>query len=200
MDFLINPNVAYVLLIFGFLTMILALFSPGTGILELVALFALVVAGYGIANMPINWWALAILALGFIPFLMSLMRRDRSRLFLLLGSAIAFLIGSAFLFRGENWQPAVNPLLVLLLSPITIGITWLLANKMLEAVSARPSFDLDRLVGMMGLASSDIRGQGTVYVNGEEWTAISQSFIPAGSAVRIVRRNGLTLEVEDARS
>ena len=38
MEFLINPNISYVLLILGFVTAILALFSPGTGVLELGAL------------------------------------------------------------------------------------------------------------------------------------------------------------------
>jgi membrane-bound serine protease (ClpP class) len=111
---------------------------------------------------------------------------------------LIFLIGSVLLFPWNGWQPGVNPILILLLSAIALGMAWLVATKSVEAMSAKPVFDLERLVGMTGQASSDIRGEGTVYVNGEEWSARSKDFIPAGGAVRVVRREGLTLEVEPA--
>lgn len=213
MDFLINPNVSYVLLIFGFLVAVLALFSPGTGVLEIVALFSLALAGYGIANMPVNVWAFAIMAVALIPFFLALRKLPRrtagspapvempssalkERARLLGAAALAFVIGSALLFPWQGWQPGVHPLLILLLSALVVGVTWLIASKMLEAITSRPAFDLERLVGMQGEARSDIRGHGTVYVNGEEWTAYSKSFIPEGSPVRVLRREGLTLEVE----
>jgi membrane-bound serine protease (ClpP class) len=81
---------------------------------------------------------------------------------------------------------------------MALGLAWLTATKSVEAMEARPSFDLDRLVGMTGEANSDIRGEGTVYINGETWSARSNTFIPAGSTVRVLRREGLTLEVEAA--
>lgn len=213
MDFLINPNISYVLLILGFLLAVLALFAPGTGVLEVVALFSLALAGYGIANMPFNAWAFAIMAVGLLPFFLALHKIPRrvagaargpslteqalrERAILLSTSSLAFLIGSAVLFPWHGWQPEVNPVLILILSPLVVGLTWLIASKMLEAITSRPTFDLDRLVGMTGEARSDIRGQGTVYVNGEEWTAHSKAFIPAGSAIRVLRRDGLVLEIE----
>lgn len=199
MNVLIDPNVAYVLLILGFLTAVLALFSPGTGVLEVVALFVLALAGYEIANLNINLWALILMAAGAVPFLAALRARREARPPLIAAAALAFVVGSTFLFRGESWLPVVSPVLVLLLAPLAVGGTWWLATKSLEAITARPVFDLDRLVGMTGQASSDIRGKGTVYVNGEEWTALSKSFIPAGSPIRVVRRSGLALEVEIAK-
>ena len=64
MEILINPNISYVLLILGFVIAVLALFAPGTGFLEFSALVALGLAGYGIANLPINAWAFIFIALG----------------------------------------------------------------------------------------------------------------------------------------
>ncbi len=196
MEILINPNVSYVLLVLGFLIAVLALLSPGTGILEISALFVLVLSAYGIANLPVQGWALALLIIGIIPFVVALRQRKGSRIILLVMSVLAFLVGSTFLFQGKGWIPAVSPVLVLILSPLTIGFTWFMATKSLEAITARPSFDLNQLIGMTGQASSDIRGQGTVYVNGEEWSALSKTFIPAGSSIRVIRRSGLALEVE----
>jgi membrane-bound ClpP family serine protease len=196
MEILTDPNVSYVLLILGFLTAVLALFSPGTGILEVIALFALAVAGYGIANQPINWWAFALMGLGFVPFIASLFQKHNLRIILLVVAALLFVLGSALLFRGEGWRPAVNIVLILLLSPLALGGTWLIATKSLEAITTQPAFDLERLTHMTGQATSDIRGQGTVYVNGEEWTATSTRFIPAGTPIRVLGRTGLALQVE----
>jgi membrane-bound ClpP family serine protease len=196
MDFLTNPNVSYVLLILGFLATILALFSPGTGILEIIALFALALAGYGIVNNPFNWWALAIMALSIVPFIIALRQPKNKRLIWIVIASICFVVGSAFLFPGKGLQTGVNPILILILSPLAVGLSWLVATKAIEASSMQPAFDLSELIGMTGEVSSDIRGQGSVYVNGEEWTAVSKTFIPAGSKVRVLQREGLTLEVE----
>jgi membrane-bound serine protease (ClpP class) len=199
MNPLLDPNVAYVLLVLGFMISVLALFSPGTGILEIGAIFALFLAGYSIANLAVNWWAFVIMILGIVPFVAALRFRGKQTGSILLGiSALAFIGGSAFLFRNESGGPAVNIVLILLMSATSVGLTWFLARKMLEAVLSRPSFDLDRLVGMIGRASTDILEEGAVYVDGEEWSARSPIFIPAGSAVRVTGRTGLTLDVQPA--
>ncbi len=202
MEFLVNPNVSYVLLVLGFLTAILALFSPGTGFLELGAITALVLAGYGAANLPINEWAFVLMAVALIPFILSVIeirRAVRPRVLLLTISTLVFLLGATLLFWGKSWLPAVNPILIILLIPSTLGLTWVIGQKTIEAARSRPAFDLDRIIGMTGRASSDIREQGTVYVNGEEWTAHSPHFIPAGSPIRVLARDGLALEVEPVK-
>jgi membrane-bound serine protease (ClpP class) len=196
MGFLVDPNVAYVLLIFGFMVAVLALLAPGTGIIELVALAILGLAGYGIANLNLNWWAPLIMLFGLIPFAFSFRRPAKTRVILLALASLAFFVGSAFLFRGQGWQPAVSPILVLLVTPIAVGLTWLIAAKSLQAAQAQPSFNLDQIVGMTGHANNDIREQGSVHVNGEDWSATSRKYIPAGSSVRVLSRSGLVLEVE----
>ncbi len=54
MEFLQNPNITYLLLAGGLIFAVLALVSPGTGVLEIGALFILGLAGWGIAyyNLP----------------------------------------------------------------------------------------------------------------------------------------------------
>ena len=52
MQIFLDPNVAYLLLASGMILVILALLSPGTGWLEILALFSLVLAGYSVVNLP----------------------------------------------------------------------------------------------------------------------------------------------------
>jgi membrane-bound serine protease (ClpP class) len=193
-DILLNPNVAYLLLVAGFTFATLSLLSPGTGLLEIGALFSILLAGWGIYNLPVNWWALGLLLLGVFPFLLAV--RRSGRLIYLGISILALVAGSAFLFRGEGWRPAVEPVLALVVSALVSGFFWVVVRKALEAERVRPSHDLGALVGLPGEAKSEIHAEGTVQVAGELWTARSEQVIPDGARVRVTGREGFILDVE----
>ena len=195
MDFLLNPNVAYLLLTAGLFFTILAMLSPGTGILEILGLIMLILAGYSIYNLPINWWALLVLLVGFVLFFLAI-RRPKNIAYLA-ASIAALVIGSAFLFRSDDWWlPAVNPFLALAVSLFLGGFFWVATRKILEAESARPTHDLEALIGEEGVAKSEIHDEGSVQVSGELWTAISKEPISEGTLIRVVARDGFVLVVE----
>jgi membrane-bound ClpP family serine protease len=200
MEFLLNPNVIYVILVSGLLLAMLALFAPGTGIIELTAIFALIIAGYGIynqpKNQPLNWWALVILVLGVFPFVLAVRRSGRWPY--LLVSMLAMVLGSAYLFRGADWwQPGVHPLLAVVVSGLAGGLLWLVSHKGTLALSRNSTTVLDRLVGATGKAQTAIFEDGSVYVAGETWSARSAKPIPAKTQVRVIKREGFILEVEE---
>ncbi len=196
-DILINPNIAYLLLVGGFLLTIIAILTPGTGMLEVSALFALVLAGWQVLNLEINLWALLILLLGVFPFYIAV-RRSKQLIYLTISIA-ALIVGSSYLFQGEDWWlPAVNPLLAILVSILSAGFLWIITVKTLEAEAATPSHDLTVIIGATGEAKTviDLHGQGSVQVYGELWTARSEVEIPAGTIIRVTGREGFLLEVE----
>lgn len=194
MDFLINPNVAYLFLMGGVFLAMLALATPGTGLFEVGAFFSVVVAGYGIYNLSFNWWALVLVVISIAPFLYSLQNTKRE---LFLGISIFFLVvGSIFLFPSEDGSPAVNIFVALTTSALVAGFLWIAVGKSVQALHARPSHDLDVLVGMPGEAKTKILEEGSVQVNGELWTARSEKPIKAGSSIRVIRREGFVLIVE----
>jgi membrane-bound serine protease (ClpP class) len=117
-------------------------------------------------------------------------------LFLVIAIA-ALIIGSIFMFRGSAWYiPAVNPILAILTSVSAGGFIWLITVKLLEAEATAPTHNLEKLIGDIGEARSDIHHEGSVYVGGETWTARSQTYIPANSRVQVIARDGFILEVE----
>jgi membrane-bound serine protease (ClpP class) len=194
---LMDPNVAYVLLVIGMVLGILALFSPGTGLLEIGALFAIVLAGIGASQLTINFWALAVLILGVVPFIFAL-RKTRRWIFLIITIA-ALIVGSVFFFVDAEGKPAVNFWLALVTSLIAIGLLWFIGIKGIEAIGLRPNFDLNKLKEVLGEAKTDIFKEGTVYIAGEEWSAWSEKQIPVGSRVRVISREGLILKVEQVQ-
>ena len=193
MEFLLNPNVAYLFLMGGVLLGMLALATPGTGMIEIGAFFCIVLAGYAIYNLAFNSWALMVLALSVIPFIYALQKPKRE---LFLGLAIVMLvIGAVFMFPKTDNQTSVNPILALMASSLVAGFLWLAIRKSLEAASVRPTHDLNGLVGQIGEARTDVKNDGSVQVGGELWSARSDNSIPAGSIVKVIGREGFVIVV-----
>jgi len=193
MEFLLDPNVAYLFLMGGVLLGMLALATPGTGMIEIGAFFCIVLAGYAIYNLTFNGWALIVLALSVIPFIYALQKPKRE---LFLGLAIVMLvIGSVFMFPKTDDQTSVNPIVALMASSLVAGFLWLAIRKSLEAASVRPTHDLNGLVGQIGEARTDVKNDGSVQVGGELWSARSDNSIPAGSMVKVIGREGFVIVV-----
>ena len=77
MDFLLEPNIAYLILLGGVLLGLMAIVTPGTGLFEVGAFFCLALAGYAIYNLSFNWWALVILVLSIVPFVYAIQKPKR---------------------------------------------------------------------------------------------------------------------------
>jgi membrane-bound serine protease (ClpP class) len=194
MDFLLDPNIAYIILLGGVLLAMLSLASPGTGLFEIGAFFCLVLAGYAIYNLSFNWWALVLLGLSIVPFVYAL-RRPGRELYLVV-SILLLILGSVFIFPRTEDQAFVNPLVAIIASGFVAGFLWIAVRKSLEATTMRPSHDLTRLVGQVGEARTRVSDEGSVFVAGELWSARSEQPIPAGSSIRVLRREGFILVVE----
>jgi len=194
MDFLLQPNVAYLILLSGVLLGLMAIVTPGTGLFEVGAFFCLALAGYAVYNLSFNWWALVILVLSIVPFIYAIQKPKRE---IYLGLSILLLvIGSVFMFAVDGWKPAVNPYIALVTSGLMSAFLWVVVQKTVQAAEAHPVHDLQTLVGAIGEAKSDIHEDGSVYVAGEMWSAKSDSPISDGSSIRVVRREGFILVVE----
>jgi len=191
---IIDPNLAYVLLVGGLILSIFAVLTPGTGVIEIGGLFALVIAGYGIISNPTNIWALFLL-IPFVP-LIFFYRRLKQNWFLIL--SILFLnIGSYMIFKGEDSLFAVSPIIGLTILIANAPLVWFVVKKVSEAIDREPDFNPVKIINMIGIARTNISPEGTVYVNGEEWSARSEQKIIIGSKIKVKGQEGLVLIVEE---
>ena len=196
MDFLLNPNIAYLFLLAGMLLGLMAIITPGTGFFEVGALFCLALAGYAVYNLSFNEWPLIVLVLSIIPFIYAVRKPNREWYLGL--SILGLVVGSVFLFATDGWQPAVNPILAIVSSILYAGFLWIVVKKTMQASQTIPSHDLSTLVGQFGEAKTRIHKEGSVQVNGELWSARSEKSIPSGSTIKVVAREGFVLVVERA--
>ena len=194
MDFLLDPNVAYLILLGGVLLAMMSLASPGTGLFEIGAFFCIALAGYAIYNLSFNWWALLLMGLSIVPFVYAIQKPKRE-IYLAL-SILLLIVGSVFMFPRTADQALVNPIVAVIASALVAGFLWIAVRKSVEATSARPTHDLTGLVGQVGEARTIINEEGSVLVAGELWSARSEKPIPAGSSIRVLRREGFILIVE----
>jgi membrane-bound serine protease (ClpP class) len=188
-------NLMYLLLVAGVWFASLAVISPGTGLYEVLTLITLGGAGIGLFYIPINAWAFIPLILGMAAFLSSLWVRKLEGI--LLGiSALLFSLGSVYLFQSKWDEPAVHPLLAIIVSLSTLGFYWFAIRKTIAAQRMRSIHDPSLVIGQTGVSRTAIEPVGTIYVGGENWSARSDQFIPAGAKVLVTGRKGLVLNVE----
>jgi membrane-bound serine protease (ClpP class) len=198
MNILLDPNLAYLLLLVGTMLGLLALVTPGTGALEIGAFFCLLLAGYAITQLDFNLWALILILVSVVPFVYSI-RKPKREAFLAL-AILGLVIGSAYLFLGEKWWiPGVNPFVALVASLVYAAFIWIAVRKSIQAILAPPTHNLAALVGQVGEAKTRIHEDGSAQVAGELWSARSKTPIPAGRQVKVIARDGFILEVESEK-
>ena len=194
MELLLDPNIAYLLLVAGTFFVLIAIAIPGTGIPEILAFFSIVLAGYAIYRLSFNWWALALLLLCVVPFFFAV-RGPRREIWLVL-SILGLIAGSLFFFPSANGLISINPFVAIVTSVLYAGFLWISARKVTQIAQTRPVNELSGLIGINGEAKTAIQREGSVQVGGELWSARSEKLIAVGSVIRVVGREGFVLIVE----
>ena len=195
MTFFLDPNFSFVLLAVAFLMTIFALLAPGTGILEVFSLVLLTMVGFSIARMEIHSWAILLLLGGIIAVILALRRFDNR--YFLVAAILMLLAGMLFLFKVPGQILAVDPLLAFVVSLTTAAFIWIVGRMTTQAFKTKPQQNLENLIGEVGRAVTDISKEGSVYVGGENWSAVSSKPIKKGSSVVVRQRDGLVLIVEE---
>lgn len=193
MTSIIDPNLAYVLLVIGFVLSVLAILTPGTGLVEIGGIFTLIIGGYGVISNPNNLWAF-IFVIPFLPLIL-IYRKQKKDFYLIL--AIIFLnIGAYAIFSNGNNGFAVSIPLALIVLLINAPILWFIVKRITEALERKPDFNPLNVIGKIGEARTNISPEGTAYIDGEEWSVRSAEKIYLGNQVKVIGKDGLVLIVE----
>jgi membrane-bound serine protease (ClpP class) len=196
-EILINPNVAYLLLIIGLWALMASFATPGTGIPEVSAVICLTLAVLGLARMEINIVGLALIAVSMIMFLIDLNVSSHGAL--TLGGVVALAIGSIFLFRPKAGQPGLELWIVAL---TTLGSALFFGVALTAAVRAQKQplvVDPTAVAGQVGEVRTRLAPTGTVQLRSELWSAKSETpgeIIESGAQVVVTSLEGLELVVK----
>lgn len=189
-----NPNLILVLGMLGFYGLLLEFYNPGSVIPGTVGVICLLLAGYALHLLPINYAGLGLIALGVGLMVAEAMAPSFGVMGI--GGIFSFTLGGIMLFNSDVKAFTVGlPVLVsiAIVSAVALFVTISIALKMRR----RPvTTGVERLVGSTGLALTTVFTKGQVRIGGEIWRATSPSAITKGSTVRVTAVNGLELTVE----
>lgn len=191
----LSPAVAYLFLLVGLSIAAFEFYAAGVGVAAAVAVLTLALSGYGLAVLPVNWWAVALGLTGLGLYLFDF-QRIQLRLASIVGT-VAMLVGARY-FVHEPPQLSVawwsSALIV-----ISIALFFLFAmTTVVRARFSTPTIGREHLVGKVGTAETAVAPEGVVLVDGARWKANSRraSGIDPGDAVTVAAVEGFILEVD----
>lgn len=196
--FLINPNIAYLLVVTGIMLLLYMFNTPQSTWAKALMALCFAAAAYEFLYLKVNPWAFLVVALSPLPFFIAMRQRlPRSPLYLITMAMLT--IGSVFVFVDENNRPVVNNGLAALVSIFYASFIWIGVERLRSTEGVILSNDPDSVVGMIGETPTGIESHsaGPVLIDGELWQARSKKPIPAGSTVRVLRQDGFVLTVKE---
>ena len=196
---LTNPNVAYLLMLVGIYGLLLEGYNPGAVLPGVVGAICLLLALYAFQVLSVNYAGLGLILLGlallvgeaFVPSFGSLG----------IGGVAAFVIGSIILL--DTGVPGFEVARSLIGGIALAGalLVLLLASYFTRSRKRPVVTGAEQLLVEPAIALRDFARSGPVRVRGEIWDEIARAPVKEGQRLRIVRVDGLRLEVEpDERS
>jgi membrane-bound serine protease (ClpP class) len=194
-----DPNIAYLLMTVGMYGLIYELANPGTWLPGVIGAIALVVGLYALGTLPVNWAALALIALAFALFLADVFVTSGHG-GLTAAGIVTLALGSLFLFSGGDTDLRVSPWVVGGVVLGSGGFFLLVVRAVYRSRWRPPSVGGEALVGQVGTVLRDLTPEGQVRVAGEQWRARLEPAAAApicrGAKVQVVAVDGLTLTVQ----
>ncbi len=190
-----TPEAAFFFLVVGLTIASFEFFAIGPGVAAGVAGISLILASWGVVNLPVRPWALGVAVLGWALLTMAYQR----------GGVFALtLLGAMLLQAGGMWyvdgSGQIDPRWYLVLPSVLAALFFfLLAMPTVQrARFSTRTIGRDGLIGEKGVALVDFDPDGLVEVRGARWraTAHREAGIGAGDAVTVAGVDGMFLELE----
>lgn len=189
-----NPNVAYILMLIGIYGLLLEFYNPGVGLPGVLGGICLLLAMYSLQMLPVSYAGLALILLGIA--LMVAEAFSPSFGIFGLGGVAAFTLGSIMLMDTE--VPGYQIALPLIIGISLFSVAFIVMTlSMLLKVRRKPvTTGAEVLIGDTGKVVSGFPGAGRVLLAGEIWQATCDENLKVGERVRVIKLQGLTLDVE----
>ena len=196
LEVITNPNIAYILYTLGMLGLFFELSNPGAIFPGIIGGICLILAFFAFQSLPINYAGVLLMLLALILFLLEV--KIVSHGALTIGGVISMLLGSLLLIDSPVPYMRVS-LSLILIAVISTALFFIFAVSMgIKAQRRKPTTGESGLVGQIALAKTELNPEGTVFVEGELWKAVSDLPVQAGEKVKVLSVEHLTLKVTKA--
>jgi membrane-bound serine protease (ClpP class) len=192
--YLMDPNIAFLLLAIGALALYVEFNHPGAVIPGTVGVVFILIAAFALNLLPTRFAALVLILGAFALFAAE--AKFASHGVLTIGGIALLTLGGLLLVDSPIPEMRVHLATALAVS-IPLGvITAFLMTIALKARRNKVVTGEQGLVGETGVARTALTPQGKVFVHGALWDAIASSSLPIGQFVVVRRVDGLILYVD----
>lgn len=191
---LMQPTVLLLLLGIAALGIYLELTNPGLILPGVVGVISLLVVLYVSRTLPVNYFAIAMIAVGLVLFLLEIKVMSYGMLTLAGAACLSAGLWLVFPRSVPGWRVSLLtfvPVLVFIVGLVAL-VTWLVARTYRHPVNT----GREGMIGLVGEVAQPLSPEGRVFVHGEYWNARSEVPVAAGQRVRVVAVEGLELVVE----
>ena len=196
--FLMDPNIAFILLAIGALALYAEFNHPGAVVPGTVGLIFILLAVFALNLLPTRFAAVVLILASFVLF--ALEAKFATHGVLAIGGIVTMVLGALLLVDAPIPEMRVHLWTALAVS-VPIGlITAFLMTLALKARRNKVVTGEQGLIGEVGVAQTQLSPQGKVFVHGEIWDAVSSLSVVAGERVVVRRVDGLQLEVDPVAS
>jgi len=194
--FLMDPDVAFMILAIGALALYTEFNHPGAVWPGTVGIVFILLAVFALHLLPIRFAAVALIFASFALF--ALDAKFSTHGALAVGGVATLILGALLLVDSPIPQLRVKLVTALAVSIPVGGITVFLMSIALRARRNKITTGIEGLIGEVGVAQSALVPAGKVFVRGEIWNAVSSIDVPVGERVVIENVEGLELKVHPA--
>ncbi len=197
LDFIMDPNVAFVLFAIGMLALYVEFNHPGAILPGVVGFIFVLLAIFAFNILPTRHAALILIVAAFVMFILD--AKFATHGVLTVGGIALMILGALLLVDAPIPEMRVRLVTALAVS-VPIGlITVFLVGLVIKARRSKVVTGQQGLIGEIGVAQSALQPEGKVFVHGELWDAVASANVAPGARVLVKRVDGLRLEVEPAR-
>ena len=190
-----QPNLALLLGVSGLILLYFEFTNPGFVAPGVIGGICVLLSVLGLSFLPINYVGVLLMMLAIGLFIAEVKVGGFGVLGV--GGLVSMVIGMLILIDSPD--PAVRvglyTALALALPFATLFIILLIA--LIKSLRQKVATGNEAMIGMIGIADTDVEKSGRIYIRGEYWTAHSKIPVAAGKSVRVLAIENLRLEVEE---
>jgi membrane-bound serine protease (ClpP class) len=192
-----SAALAYLLFSFGLALLVFEFYTAGVGIAGFVGALCTLLGTFGLAELPVRPAGIALLIFAVFAFAIDV-QVGIPRFWTGVG-VLSYVVASFTLFGSVQEEALRLSWLTLIAGVASMTLAFVVGMpSMVRTRFATPTIGREWLIGLEGVAASDISPEGEATVRGARWRARTNRATPikAGDALRVSAIDGVTLDVE----
>ena len=193
LGWLVNPNIALLMLVGGALLIYLEFNTPGTIVPGALGTLMVLLAIFGLDLLPIRYTAVLLLVAALALLLLE--AKFGGHGVLAIAGIVCLTFGTLTLVAAPVPEMGISPMVAFSVSAAFGIITFFLIRLAVRARRMKSRLGVDALIGRSAKSMEPLAPEGHVLVEGEIWQAIATEPVAAGVLLRVVGHEQYLLRV-----